>query len=539
MNFFSRAGNGNKSNNGQAAFAAPKSFLSPVGGWVSAQNLSNSRPATCLRLENWFPTTTGIKLRRGALRKATIGTDPVESLMSYIGGISRQLFAADETNIYDITTVADPNVPPTPDVTGQTSGYYSSQNFATVGGNFMTVVNGTDFMQSYDGTTWTQITAVSVPAITGVLTSKLSHVWAYRNRQWFIEGGSMNVWALPVDSIGGAAIQLSLAGVFQFGGSLLTGGTWSMDAGDGLDDKLVIISTEGEVAIYQGSDPSDPADFSLVGRYVIPPPMGKKCMMSAGGDLIVGTEGGMVPISAAVTKDPAALSIAAVTRNIEPDWVFDARQRRTLPWEIVKWDSHKQIYISTPVTSDESITPPWCYVINAETGAFCKNTGWNTRCMAISDDRLYFGTNSGTILQGDIGGTDDGDFIYHNYVGSWDHLGTIAAYKETKLVRATFLTTVEFTPKISVSTDYTVSLPTPPNAATPSASPGEWDVGIWDVSQWDTGLASFTVITKWLSILRSGYVLAPQIQVVSGATQPPDAELVTMDVIYEQGNIVV
>jgi hypothetical protein len=537
--FFTRAGGGNKSQQGSRQFSTPKPFLSPIGGWVSAQNLAAARPNTCLRLENWFPTTTGIRLRSGCLKKATIGTDPVESLMAYIGGNTRELFAADETNIFNITTVADPDVPPVADVTGQTSGYYSFLNFATVGGNFMTVVNGTDDMLSYDGATWTPLNTLSTPAITGVDTSLLSHVWAYRNRQWFIEAGSMNVWALPVDSIGGAMIQVSLAGVFQLGGSLLTGGTWSMDAGDGLDDKLVIISTEGEVAIYQGSDPSDPADFSLVGRYVIPPPMGKRCMMSAGGDLIIGTEGGMVPISAAVTKDPAALSIAAVSRNIEPDWLDDAQERRTLPWEIIKWDSRKTIYITTPVTSTEDITPAQCYVINAETGAFAKNTGWNTRCGVMHDDFMYFGTNAGTIMQADVGGSDDGELIYHTYVGSWDHMGAISAFKETKLARAIFLTRAEFTPKVSISTDYTISLPVPPSAASPSGSPGEWDVGVWDLSLWDTGLSTYTVTTKWVAVQKSGYVLAPQVQVVSGSTIAPNAELVMFDLTCETGNVVV
>jgi len=537
--FMTRAGAGDKSQQGKRQISKPKPFLSPVGGWVSAQNLAAARPNTCLTLENWFPTTTGIQLRSGSLLKATIGTDPVVSLMAYIGGLTRELFAADDTSIFNITSVADPEVPPAADVTGQTSGYYSFLNFATVGGNFMTAVNGTDDMQSYDGSTWTTINALSTPAITGVSTADLSHVWAYRNRQWFIEGGTMNAWALPVDSIGGAAIQLSLAGVFQFGGSLLTGGTWSMDAGDGLDDKLVLISTEGEVAIYQGSDPSDPADFSLVGRYVMPPPMGKRCMMSAGGDLIVGTEGGMVPISAAVTKDPAALSIASVSRNIEPDWVRDARERRTLPWEILKWDSRKTIYVTTPVTSTEDVTPPQCYVVNAETGAWAKNTGWDTRCGVIHDDFMYFGTNDGTIMQAGVGGTDDGELIYHTYVGSWDHMGAISAFKETKLARAIFLTRAEFNPKVSISTDYTVNLPTPPSAASPTGSPGEWDVGIWDLSEWDTGLVAYTVTTKWVAIQKSGYVLAPQVQVVSGSTIAPNAELVMFDLVAEQGSVVV
>ncbi|TIR78102.1 MAG: hypothetical protein E5X19_32465, partial [Mesorhizobium sp.] len=76
---------------------------------------------------------------------------------------------------------------------------------------------------------------------------KLSFVWTYRSREFFIEKNTLTAWFLPVDAISGAASDFSLAGVFQKGGSLLCGGTWSLDAGDGVDDKCVFISTKGEV----------------------------------------------------------------------------------------------------------------------------------------------------------------------------------------------------------------------------------------------------------------------------------------------------
>ncbi|TIX02855.1 MAG: hypothetical protein E5V46_32830, partial [Mesorhizobium sp.] len=58
-------------------------------------------------------------------------------------------------------------------------------------------------------------------AITGVATSALSHVWLYRNRLFFIQGGTMKASYLPVDSVTGALGTLNLSGVFQRGGSLL------------------------------------------------------------------------------------------------------------------------------------------------------------------------------------------------------------------------------------------------------------------------------------------------------------------------------
>jgi hypothetical protein len=515
-----------------------KPLPAPVLGWVSAQNQAAAKAGTALVLENWFPTSTGIKLWGGSQKHATVSlTDPCESVFTYIGGTTEKMFGATEDSIFDITSPVDADTPPAADVTGQTNGYYSTANFATVGGQFMYACNDLDRPQLYDGTTWTQITGVSTPAITGVSTVGLSHVSVYRNRLAFVQGGTMNVWFLPVDSIGGAAIQVSLAGVFKKGGSVLLTASWSLDSGDGLDDKFVVISTQGEFAVYQGSDPSDPADWSIVGVYDCPAPLGKNGTMRAGGDLIVLTEEGAVPISQAIAKDRAALALAAVSRNIQPDWTTDARQRRGLPWEIVKWSSRNRAIISCPVTGDDNTTPPWCYSVNLETGAWCKRTGWNTRCLTLYNEFVYFGSNDGAIYQADITGSDDGEIYYAKAVLAWDHLGAPGYEKTIIAARGQFTTQNTFIPQLSVSTDYSISTPSPPNVSTDFDSPGIWDVGVWDVAEWDTGIIAQPYNTRWVSIGQSGYVTAAQVQVSCGSVTTPSAELVIIDVLFEAGEV--
>lgn len=518
----------------------PKAFPSPTKGWLSAVNLADVPPGYAYTLENWFPTSTGIRLRGGNQKHATLGTtaQPVKSMMSYIGGTTRLQFGACNGKIFDQTTPVNATTIPAASVTGQTNDYYSFLNFATVGGNFMTVVNGSDYMQSFDGTTWTQITAASATAITGVATNKLSHVWSYRSRQWFIEGGTMRAWYLPVDSISGAASSLSLAGIFQNGGHLVLGATWSTDTGNGIDDKIVFISSEGEYAIYQGTDPSSAATWSLVGRYVGSPPLGtnQNGYTRAGADLLILTEAGIVPMSAIQLKDPAALSLSSVSKAIAPDWVAEARSRRTLPWEIIKWPSRQMAIVNCPSTG--STTPPICFVVNLETGAWCKFTGWDTRCLVLHQDYVYFGTNAGTVQQADITGSDDGALIYHTYIGHFDHLGAIGYNKTVLQAIALFRTFSDFEPKLSVSTDYIIDLPTPPNAVATVGSAGIWDVGLWDDALWDAGQTYIQFSTGWVSIGKSGSSHAPQIQVVSGSTASPSAELIVMQVTYETGGLV-
>lgn len=515
-----------------------KSFLAPTGGWVTAANLAAGPDGAALVCENFLPTSTGLRMRGGSKKKATVAAAaPLECAMTYVGA-QRKVFAAATGKVFDVTAPASPTAIPAPVISGQTSNYYSYLNFGTVGGNFMPIVNGTDFLQLFDGSTWQQVTAVSAPiAITGTPTNKLSHVGNYRNRLWFVEGGTMKAHYLPVDSIGGALKDVSLNGIFQRGGALLFTATWSMDAGNGLDDKIVFVSTEGEYAVYEG-DPDNANTWNKVGLYDAAPPLGKNAYLKVGGDLLILTDIGLIPMSQIQLKDPAALALAAISRNIQPDWERDARQRRQLPWEIVKWTSRNVAFITCPVTGDLSVTPPWCYAVNLETGKWSKVTGWNTRCFALHDDWVYFGTNDGTLIQAEITGADDGSPIYYTYVGQMEHLGAVGRTKTVRQARAIFRAKNEFSPQLSVAINYVVTLPAPPNAAVTAGDIGEWDNGLWDRAKWDAGAQFYTVTTDWVSIGQTGFVHAPIVQIVSGSSAAPSAELVTFDVTYELGTLV-
>src|SRR5690606_27920025 len=112
---------------------------------------------------------------------------------------------------------------------------------------------------------------------------------------------------------------------------------------------------------------------------------------------------------------------------------------------------------------------PICFAVNLETGAWSKVTGWNTRCMVLHDDQVYFGTDAGLVLQADVGGSDNGEMIYYAYLGHQDHLGSVGQYKTILQARAVFRAKAEFTPLIGVTSNYEVGLPAYPSAASISA----------------------------------------------------------------------
>lgn len=518
--------------NPQAPRMKHKTFPAPVRGWITNENLSQAEPAGAAVFENWIPTSTGARVRRGSLKYATISTGPVRRMWTFKSGAVEEFFAADDTKIFKITSPASPTIIPTPVVTGQTSGYYSTAQFGTAGGNYLSVVNGSDTPKLFDGAAWSNhtFTGLGSPA-------DLSFVWSFASRLWYIRKNTMSAFYLPVDSINGALTEFSLAGVFQEGGSLLFGGKWSLDSGDGLDDKIVFVSDQGEVGVFQGSYPGDTASWQKVGIYKITPPMGPNATMSAGGDLLIATEDGIVPLSEAIRKDAAALSLSAVTRAIEPEWKKEVAARIALPWEIIKWPTNNLMVVSLP--SEDGSSGQYCFAANLETGAWCGPLiGWDTRCIAMFADQGFFGTNDGTIHAMEVGGSDDGVPYVCAYVGLPDHLDSPGITKTVHQARSTFKSNVSFKAKISASVNYSINLPTAPPSAANVTSSDLWDVGLWDVAAWDAG-STTTTKTKWVSIGRTGFSVSPQVQITCGVTPSPKTELVTFDILFENGSVMV
>lgn len=606
MNFFSRQGGPAPS--ARQRTSGSKTFAAPTRGLVLNENLARSKAGGAIILENFTPTSKGIKMRRGSAVFATVhATLPVESMMNYDAGTVKKLFAAANGSIFDITSVADPLVPPAASVTGQTSNYYSFVNFTATSGSYLFAVNGTDSLQLYDGTDWWPITTTGIIAlpfdtqtanftvglvvtggtsaatgtivrqtdagtsgtlylklvtgtfvdnetitdsgtgsalvngspsthyapITGAASSTFVDVFIYRNRIYFIKKNARTVYYLPVDSIGGALGTLSLNGVLKKGGNLKFGATWSLDAGDGVDDKLVLVSDRGERVVYEGDNPADAA-WRLVGVYDGSPPLGIRGKMSAGGDLLIADETGLVAVSASITKDPGAIGLSAVSRNFEPLWTPAAIARRSLPWECIKWAERQIAIISTPVTSGNDSAQ--CFIMNLETGAPAVYTGWNTRSLALHNSIVYFGTNAGKIMTAETGGIDGSTPYVCKAALAWDHCGSEGAWKEYTSIRAIFRKARPFTAKLSASTDYATVFPTAPAAAAGVAT-SLWDEGLWDVALWDSSAEVETVTIEWQSLEAAGSVASVQLQITSGSTSAPVCELVSLHLLFNEGEL--
>src|SRR5699024_3362699 len=97
--------------------------------------------------------------------------------------------------------------------------------------------------------------------------------------------------------IGGEAKEFNLSSIFTRGGSITGVYTWTLDAGSGSDDHLVVLTSEGEVAVYAGVDPDVVDSFSLIGVFYLGRPVGNRPAAKFGGDLLILCEQGIYPLS--------------------------------------------------------------------------------------------------------------------------------------------------------------------------------------------------------------------------------------------------
>ncbi len=414
-----------------------------------------------------------------------------------------------------------------PDVASLANGDWQHVQFTTTGGTFLRLVNGADTPLVYDGSTWS-----TSPAITGVTASTLSHVWAFKNRLMFIEDGTFNAWYLPVDSIGGAAVKFPLGGEFTLGGSLMFGATWSLDTGAGLDEKCVFVSTEGEVVIYGGTDPSSANTWAKQGNYRIGRPLGPRAIVKGGGDLAIATDIGLIPLSKAIKIDKAAIGAQAVSYQIEEDWKAEVAQRvGVYDWHVEMWPTKQMAIVAMPSYSSLALR---CFVANLRTGAWARFTGWDTHCLGLYRDRLFFGTSTGTIIEAEVGGLDQGAAYTCTYVGLFSDAGAGAQPKLPTLMRPVYLSPNRVGDKVSVCFDYTVTLPTAPDAAAITGGANTWNNGLWNQATW-SGSETNQTFQDWRSVGGIGHAVAPIWMVTIGQESAPDVQLVRMDMQYTLG----
>ena len=503
----------------------------PIGGLNARDALAAMPPNDAVTMDNFFPSTTSVNLRNGYLKWSTGLPADVETLLPYRSATVNRGFAVSGTAIYDITAGGAVAAPV---VTGLTNARWQYVNYGTTGGQYIYAVNGVDSPQLYNGTAWQAVTGASAPiAITGVTTSTFIHVNSYKNRLFFIPVNSLTFWYLGVNTLGGAASQIDLTPLFKLGGYLMAMATWTIDNAAGVNEYAVFISSEGEVAMYSGSDPSSSTDWLLKGMFRIGRPIGRRCFTRVGSDIVFITADGFYPLSKALLTDRSQLRDAISDKIVNLVTGDVQNYADHFGWEAILYPIGNKLLINVPQIEGDT---QYQYVMNCITGAWCRFTNWDANCFALLGDSLYFGGNLGAtansayVAKCDYGTSDNGAYIFGECKTAFQYFGDPGIQKQFKMARPVFQTAGIMRAALAMDVDYADIYPT----ATPTFSGvagTAWNVGAWNTFPWgDTS----SIKKDWQGISGIGFAGALHMRIVNNAST---VQWQSTEYVYERGGV--
>jgi hypothetical protein len=374
----------------------------------------------------------------------------------------------------------------------------------------------------------TVVGSYTVFGITGVDSSTLVAVNLFKNRLYYTQENSLDFWYTGVDEISGALTKFPLGGIARNGGYLQAIGTWTLDAGYGVDDFLVCVTSMGEVIVYKGSNPSDPNDWSLVGVWQMGQTFSRRCFFKYAGDLLLLTQDGLVPLSAALQSsrlDPRV--------NITDKIYYAVSQAATQfyalnGWQINYFASQNMLILNVPTNNGIEQ-----YVMHTITKSWARFTGIQAYCWEVSGDAdIHFG---GQGFVGDFYQTtsDNGTNIVGTVQQAYSYFDTRGALKRWTMVRP-ILQTDNGLPTVlcGISTDFdTVNLTNQISFNPSILGTGIWDVSVWDEANWGSGL----VTTKtWQGVTGLGYAGSINMNV---ASQGIEFHWASTDYVMEKGGV--
>lgn len=500
-----------RQNRSRAQTAVARSIPAPVGGWDTESALPSMPKQNAVILDNWIPRGGYCEQRRGFIEQCTGTASPVETLIEYRGDpAGDKLFAAAGAKIYDVSTAG---ALPAASYSSAVTARWNYTNFANDAGRFAILVNGAQTPMKYNGSAFST-TAFTYSGAVSFTAANLKYCFAHKARLHLIEKDSLHVWFPAVNAIAGPVGLLDLGPVFTMGGVLVGGARLTLDGGVGPDDFAVYVTNQGQVAIYQGIDPSNANNWSLVGVYTLPRPIGDRCIVEHGADILLVTEAGLLSLTNALRTPIEEQRKGALSRWISTAFSTAASSYRgNHGWEVILYPGRGSLIMVNVPTAELGTSQQ--FVRCGETGGWCRFTDINAFCWGYANGKIYFGSTLG-VYQWDVGASDNGDVIVCDVLPAFQDFGNRTTIKNFTMVRAQLYAPAIVKPALQVVTDYDKA--TIPTAIQTVVTPG-------DISPSDA-----TVIRDdWTGAAGSGYVGSPRMRISLTGSDDVDRVAVTAD----------
>lgn len=437
---------------------------SSQGGLNLKDSLDAMDPRYAIQMDNIIPDTNRDVLRNGYV---ALNESGASCLMAHRGKGEEALLAADGGKIYIINGDERTELG-----TGFSSDNWQYTSFTDGSGAVNTILtNGsTDNVQRiYQDNGALTITTAYTDA------TDLICPCAFKNRMYFAVKNTLSLKYADTQAIDGQLEDWEIGSFFKFGGHIVSVADWTQDAGLGMDDLLCIFTSEGEVAVFSGTNPTA-TDWQLTGVFRISRPIGINCTCEVGGDLVVLTEGGYFPLSEVLSQDRA--NKCNISDKINP---IVLGKDFTKNWMPIWYAKKGWMLINAP--SEETGYQYEQHVLNFKTGGWCRFVGWDALSWVELNDNLYF-CNSNGIFQADKGETDNGQKITYYMQKAYSTYG-LEQVKQVLLVKERNRTLGQGQIGTRIGVDFLLE---DPYAQTIQIQGTQtmWDVAIWDQSFWTT-----------------------------------------------------
>lgn len=485
-----------------------KVIPAPTEGWDAISPLADMSPQRAVIMDNFVPRPGFIETRRGyqAFVTTTLASE-IQTLMVYQKPDNTvKMYAATAAgSLLDVTTSA---TVATVAATVYTTGRWQWTNYTPSGAaTVLQFVNGTDSLQQVSGTVISSVSITNLSILPGtVTTANFINIAAVKRRLWYVIKNSTIATFLATDAIQGpVAGFLDLGALWSKGGNLVAMGIWTIDGGSGPDDYTVFMSDQGQISIYNGTDPTT-STWSLKGTFDISPPIGRRSLRRFGSDLLIITHQGVLPISQTLPFDPSADRSSAITSRIQNAMIQAAASFGDIfGWEITSFPIQALLILNVP-GSPEGASLYQQFVMNTVTGAWCRFTGWNAATFAVMNDVLYFGDTSGNVKKAYVGGIDGTAGITGTLQCAFNWYETPGRLKRMTFIQP-LLTLIDggLFPTLTVDVDF--SNTTAVTSIQTAIASAQWDVSLWDVGMWGGPVS----VIPWLSVNALGKALAVRV----------------------------
>ena len=466
--------------------ATRRTFPACSGGWNTRDPLENMKPHYATELVNMLPEHGSTVVRPGYRRHAETGeAGRVRGLVPFASGATRKLFAAAGTKLFDVTPVAGDALidSPAEAATGLTTSRVNSAQLSGYG--FIVGAGNEPLRIAPDGTVG--VHAWTVPP-NSIELSDLFHVFAWKGRAFFLASDSAVLWFGPWRAVRGELRPFDLGQIAPRGGHLVALASISHDAGEGADDFLVALFSEGEALVYSGSGPGEGEDFSLVGSWQLGRVLGERAVEQFGNDAVVATVEGYKVLRGYLANERRG-DADSLSKYISEGVAEEvAAVGDVAGWEVVFHPEAQWLLVSNPGGRQ--------HVMNTVTGAWGVFEGMAAQSWARHDSRLFWGGGSGRVYEANVrGADDDGEPIAFEAQTAYRQF-TQGEAVQTKMVRPLVRQSGSVLVRVGVSADFE-----PPYESAEIGvrqSEGErWGAGAWGDFEWEAGTALFN---DWLAV---------------------------------------